>query len=311
MRNVNAQEDRIGVKSGVKGTKWATSTMTAVFTKKSIMGYAMHKGEPIVRHGLPVVWADPLLTEDEWERLQEAMARRARGKGGPKRTATHLAGVAFCKCGEPLYSNASRRRLADGTVREYSYYLCRSWGRKDGTRCKWVTSWQKSLIEELLTERFLAEAGDLEITTRTYVPEVDKSGEIKRITEALDNLTGNLTSLKPGGAAALAVIRSMEEHEKALETLKAMPVVPSRWIEEGTGVTYRQQWERDDWAARGELLRKTGILILIGGTTKEPAVWLHLPDNLTQRVIDPGTGQALPGLKEWREGLRKAAGESP
>ncbi|MFJ9709320.1 recombinase family protein [Streptomyces sp. NPDC101234] len=306
IRNVNAQEGRIGVKCDVKGTKWATSTMTAVFTKKSIMGYAMHKGEPIIRHGLPVVWADPLLTEDEWEKLQEVMARRARGKGGPKRTATHLAGVAFCKCGEPLYSNTSRRKLADGTVREYSYYLCRSWGRKDGTRCKWVTSWQKSLIEELLTERFLAAAGGLEITTRTYVPGVDKSHEIKRITEALDNLAGNLTSLKPGSAAALAVIRSMEEHEKALETLKSMPVIPARWIEEGTGVTYRQQWERDDWAARGELLRKTGILILVGGTTKEPAVWLHLPDDLAQREIDLHSGHVPIAPEEWRKGLRKA-----
>ncbi|MER5793008.1 recombinase family protein [Streptomyces sp. NPDC001980] len=307
MRSVNAQEGRIGVKTDVKGTKWATSTMTAVFTKKSIMGYAMHRGEPIIRHGLPVVWADPLLTEDEWETLQEVMRKRARGKGGPKRTATHLAGVAFCKCGEPLYSNTSSRKLRDGTVKEYSYYLCRSWGRKDGTRCKWVTSWQKSLIEGLLTERFLAEAGELEITTRTYVPGVDKSREIKQITEALENLTGNFTSLKPGSAAALAVIRSLEEHERALETLNAIPAIPGRWIEEDTGVTYRQQWERDDWAARGELLRKAGIFILMGGTSKEPAVWLHMPDGLTQRAINLHTGHIPTGSEEWQEGLRKAA----
>ncbi|MEV7980747.1 recombinase family protein [Streptomyces sp. NPDC086519] len=307
MRNANAQEGRTGVKTDVKGTKWTTSTMTAVFTKKSIMGYATHKGEPIVRNGLPVVWADPLLTEDEWEKLQEVMTRRARGKGGQKRTATHLAGVAFCKCGEPLYSNTSRRQLADGTVREYSYYLCRSWGRKDGTRCKWVRSWQRSIIEELLAERFLTEAGDLEIMTRTYVPGIDKSREIKQLTEALDNLTGNLTSLKPGGVAAQAVIRSLEDHEKALETLKALPIIPSRWIEEGTGVTYRQQWEHDDWAARGELLRKTGVLILIGGTTKEPAAWLHLPDSLNQRVVDLHAGRLTTGPEEWQEGLMKAA----
>ncbi|WP_316782338.1 recombinase family protein [Streptomyces sasae] len=307
MRSVNAQEGRIGVKTNVKGTKWATSTMTAVFTKKSIMGYAMHRGEPIIRHGLPVVWADPLLTEDEWEKLQEVMDKRARGKGGPKRTATYLAGVAFCRCGEPLYSNTSRRKLKDGTVREYSYYLCRSWGRKDGTRCEWVTSWQKSLIEELLTERLLAEAGELEITTRTFVPGVDKSREIRQITEALDNLTGNLAILKPGSAAALAVIRSMEEHERALETLKAIPVIPARWIEEGTGVTYRQQWERADWAARGELLRKAGIFILMGGTSKEPVVWLHMPDDLTQRAANLHTGHVPTGSEEWQEGLGKAA----
>jgi site-specific DNA recombinase len=309
MRSVNAQEGRIGVKTDVKGTKWATSTMTAVFTKKSIMGYAMHRGEPIIRNGLPVVWADPLVTDDEWEKLQEAMCKRARGKGGPKRTATHLAGVAFCRCGEPLYSNTSSRKLRDGTVTEYSYYLCRSWGRKDGTRCEWVTSWQKSLIEGLLAERFLAEAGELEITTRTYVPGVDKSREIKQITEAMENLTGNLASLKPGSAAALAVIRSLEEHERALETLNAMPVIPGRWIEEGMGVTYRQQWERDGWAARGELLRRAGIFILMGGTSKEPTVWLHMPDDLTQRAINLRTGHIPTGSEEWQEGLRKAAAQ--
>ncbi|WP_369225514.1 hypothetical protein AB5J52_32060 [Streptomyces sp. R39] len=98
----------------------------------------------------------------------------------------------------------------------------------------------------------------------------------------------------------------MEEHEKTLEKLKSMPVIPARWIEEGTGVTYRQQWERDDWAARGELLRKTGILILMGGTTKEPAVWLHLPDDLAQRKIDLHAGHIPTAPEEWQGGPRKA-----
>nr|WTB33740.1 recombinase family protein [Streptomyces sp. NBC_00830] len=306
MRNVNAQEGRIGVKTEVKGTKWNTTTMTAVFTKKSLMGYAMHKGEPIIRHGLPVTWAAPLLTEDEWEKMQEVLTKRARGKGGPKRTATPLAGVVFCKCGEPLYSNTSRRKLKDGTVREYSYYLCRSWGRKDGARCDWVTSWQKSMIEEILTERFLSEVGDLEIMTRTYVPGVDKSGEIARIATALDNLTGNLTSLKPGSAAAQSVIRSMEEHESALETLRAMPVIPSRWLEEGTGVTYRQEWERADWTARGQLLRKTGIYLFMGGAPKAPHSHIFFPEDLSKRLSDARAGHVSPGLDEWQEAVHKA-----
>ncbi|MFI6057191.1 recombinase family protein [Streptomyces sp. NPDC051286] len=309
MRRVNTQEGRIGVKTEVKGTKWTTSTMTAVFTKKSLMGYAMHKGEPIIRHGLPVTWADPLLTEDEWEKMQEVMTKRARGKGGPKRTATHLAGVVFCQCTEPLYSNTSRRKLIDGTVREYSYYLCRSWGRKDGTRCDWVTSWPKATLEDTITILLLSYVGDLEIMTRTYVPGVDKSGEIGRITKALDNLTGHLTSVKPGSAGAQSVIRSMEEHESALKTLKAMPVIPSRWIEEGTGVTYRQQWERDDWTARGELLRKTGIFLYMGGTPKTPYSHLFLPDNLAERLSDAHSGRVAADLEEWQETVRKIAKE--
>jgi DNA invertase Pin-like site-specific DNA recombinase len=283
MRLTNAQENRVGVKTELKGTKWTTSTMTAVFTKKSLMGYAMHKGEPIIREGCPVTWADPLLTEEEWERLQEAMAERARGKGGPSRPATHLAGVVFCACGEPLYSHTSRRKLKDGTIRNYSYYLCRSWSDRGGTRCRWVTSWQKSLIEEILETRFLAELGDQEILTRTYVPGVDKSKDIARIMKSLDNLTGNLTGLTPGSAGTQTVIQSMREHEEALQTLKAMTMIPSRWIEEGTGITYRQQWDQDDWTARGDFLRKREIFLLIGGTTKDPSARLEIPDHSTRR----------------------------
>ncbi|MFE4591850.1 recombinase family protein [Streptomyces laurentii] len=293
MRSTNARENRIGVKAEPRGTKWTTSTMTAVFTKKSLMGYAMHKGEPITREGIPVTWADPLLTEEEWERLQEAMARRARGKGGPRRTATHLAGVVFCECGEPLYSNTSRRKLKDGTVKSYSYYLCRSWGDRGGTRCPWVTSWQKSLIEEMLEAHFLAELGDQEIMTRTYMPGVDKSEEMTLITRSLENLTGNLAGLTPGSAGAQTVIRSMREHEEALQTLKAMPVIPARWIEEGTGITYRQQWSRDSWTARGQFLRTMGVSLLIGGTTKEPSARLDIPDHSARRRGDALTRHAV------------------
>lgn len=62
-RYVNGQEGRENVKTEVKGTKWATSTMTAVFTKPSLMGYAMHKGEVRKESGIPVIWAERLLTD--------------------------------------------------------------------------------------------------------------------------------------------------------------------------------------------------------------------------------------------------------
>ncbi|MEV7966180.1 recombinase family protein [Sphaerisporangium sp. NPDC088356] len=296
-RHVNALEGREGAVSKVLGTKWSTSALKAVMSKASLMGYAIHRGEVLKKHGLPVQWAEPILTREEFDKLQEVLDHRGKAYKNLTRETSPMVGIVYCPCGQMLYSNSATRTLADGSARHYSYHLCKT--VRVGTKCQYVKSWERDVLEIHLEEAFLGLAGDLEITTKTYVPGSDWSSEIKELREALDNLAGNLVHMKPGTAGANAVIKAMEDHETALAELEALPVIPSRWEESGTGQTFRQFWERTpDWKTRCELLRKTGVRLYVGGSPKAPAMDLFLPEDLQQRIINALSDAVEPGFME-------------
>lgn len=295
-RHINALAGRENVKTEVKGTRWATTTVKTVLMKPALMGFAMHKGEIRKVNGLPVVWADPILSREEWDKLQDALAACSRRGTKHPRATTPLVGVVYCLCGEPLYSNSATKTQKSGNKFRYDYYVCRTWKLN---RCQWCTSWPKDFLQKEIERVFLDHAGDLEIKTRTFVPGVDRSSDIKELREAISNLTGNLTSAKPGSAVAQSIISAMEEHERALSAIEAIPKIPSRWIEEGTGVTFREEWNKSEgWKPRGDLLRKSGFRIFFGGKPAHPEVHFFWPEDLDRRMRDAFAGTVEPGFLE-------------
>ncbi|WP_335941120.1 recombinase family protein [Streptomyces sp. PTD5-9] len=106
-RSVNAEANKPGVKTQVKGTKWSTSTLGKMLKKPTLKGVAMHKGAPLLKDGLPVRWADPILTDDEFERLQIAVKELGKYRAGIKSNASPMTGVFYCPCGMKYYENIS------------------------------------------------------------------------------------------------------------------------------------------------------------------------------------------------------------
>ncbi|WP_177245023.1 recombinase family protein [Streptosporangium canum] len=296
-RHVKALEGGEQAEAAVKGTQWSNTVLRVVLTNPALMGYAVYKGEIQKKAGLPVQWADPILTLEEFEKLQEVLARRGGANRNITPRTTDWAGIFYCACGSVYYSNSAPRKLKDGSVRRHDYYLCKT--RQVGTRCAYVTSWPLEILRTHLEDAFLSNAGDLEIMTRTYIPGSDRSADIRQLQEALENLTGNLIHLKPGSAGATAVLKAMEEHEAALAELEALPVIPSRWQESGTGETFRQFWERNpSWEVRCDFLRKTGVRLYVAGNPKAPDLDLFLPDDLQQRIINAVSDTVEPGALE-------------
>lgn len=295
-RHVNAMEGREGTVSEVKGTQWSTSALKAVMSKSALMGYAVHKGEILLKNGLPVQWADPILSREEFDALQDVLDQRGKAYRNISRETTPLVGILYCVCGEALYSNSSTKTLADGSLRHHLYYLCKS---IRFNKCQDATSWERDYLQMHLEDAFLSITGDLEIVIKTYVPGSDRSSEIKVLQEALENLTGNLVHMKPGSAGAGSVIKAIEEHEAALAELEALPVIPSRWDETGTGETFREFWKRNpDWETRCDLLRRTGVRLYVGGRPKAPDLDLFLPEDLQRRVTDALSDAVEPGFLE-------------
>ncbi|MEU6760470.1 recombinase family protein [Streptomyces sp. NPDC046685] len=97
-RSVNADEKKAGVKTAVKGTRWTTSTLGKILKKPILQGIAMHKGEPLLRDGIPVRWADPILSDEEFAKLQVAVTALGRHRAGIKSNASPMAGVLHCPC---------------------------------------------------------------------------------------------------------------------------------------------------------------------------------------------------------------------
>jgi DNA invertase Pin-like site-specific DNA recombinase len=290
-----ALEGRTDVKAEVKGTRWATSTLKAVLSNPSLMGYAKHKGDILKKDGLPVKWADEILSPAEFNRLQEAMRQRGKYKLGLKNITKPLVGILFCRCGEPMYSNVSHR---GNNV--YYYFVCKS---RRFNPCEFVASWPRSFLEDWLEDAFLNSAGALEITTKTFIPGRDNADEIETLQKGIDNLAQAIA-----GATNLTVIESlsskMELYAKNLEALQAEPIIPSRWEEQGTGETYREWWnENPDWERRAELLKKTGIRLYCAGTHHVPDLTLYLPQDLRKRLDEAISDQVAPGfladMDEW------------
>jgi DNA invertase Pin-like site-specific DNA recombinase len=292
-RHVNGLEGRENASATPLDTKWRTNSIRSVLTNPVLMGYATHKGEIQKKHGLPVQWTDPILTREEFDQLQEVITQRGAPMRGVDNRATDLAGIFYCRCSRVMHANRSTKKRRD-FVRHYAWYLCRS--AHDGDKCQYATSWRRDDLHIHLEEMLLTIAGDLEITTKTFVPGTDRTSDIDELRQALENLTGNLVHLKPGSAAATAVLKAMQEHEEALTELEALPVVPSRWEETGTGETFREFWDNNpDWKTRAEFLRKTGIRMYVGGSPKAPDLELLLPADLQRRINDAFSNSIEPG----------------
>ncbi|MEV6673387.1 hypothetical protein [Streptomyces sp. NPDC051162] len=80
--------------------------------------------------------------------------------------------------------------------------------------------------------------------------------------------------------ASSALVRQKKEHDAA----EKEPVVPSQWVEQGTGVTFAQRWAEMDWEQRGWLLKGLGIRFIPAGTPKQPMYFLVHPDDVVEKA---------------------------
>lgn len=299
---INVEEGKELTASKLKGNGWSAKVLGRLLARPTIMGYAMHSGEIIRRNGRPVQWSEPIITRDEYDQMMNILGARQAKYATKTKTPTPLIGVLICKCGESMWSNTSTGK--DGKL---FYYVCRTKRRKV-TRCQHAASWGMDLMHSILEEMFLQGIGDLEITTKTYVPGQNRTAEIAELKDSIENLAGSLSHLKPGSVAFNKVVKDLEEYEETLKELEAIPVVPSQWKEEGTGQTFGQWWANHlDWFERADFIKKAGIRMVVGGTPKSPDLHLFYPEELERRINDSISKVIEPGFPEMaNEKVREA-----
>ncbi|MFD7917394.1 recombinase family protein [Streptomyces sp. NPDC059752] len=256
-RSVNAGERKGGVKTDLKGARWTTSTLGKILKKPILQGIAMHKGEALLRDGIPVRWADPILSDEEFAKLQVAVVALGRHRAGIKSKSSPMAGVLYCPCGRKMYENGSAGKLNTGEIRPHRYFRCSSWS--NGKACEFSVSWPQDQLYAMVEHAFLAKSGDEEIVERQYVPGRDNRKRIEELERAIGNLSQSI-ALAASPVALSSLTSTLERHAANLEELMAEPFVPGRWQVVGTGQTYAREVVHHEGLERAGALPVRGRL---------------------------------------------------
>ncbi len=251
------------------GTKATTYKSTPVLDKK---------GQEIR------VTDEPILTDEEYEGVQAALATRSKNKRHHEknRRPTRFLGVMKHVCGRNVNETNSHKTLSTGEVKEYRYLRCPEC-RKPG----FVTPDPEHVYSALAQAVFEA-LGDFEVIRREYARGDENRRERKRLE---DSIAYYMSGLEPGGRFDKAgFIR-----EKAETTLDALmneltkidpESTKDRWIYEGTGMTYSQHWKTGGVEAMEKDLLSAGITFELGKQDDGELLGrLIIPHDFEQRLI--------------------------
>lgn len=190
-----------------------------------LLGHATLRGKTVRdRSGQPVFNAEPLLTEDEMNRLQKALSVRRQEQ---RRTVgvSALYGVAFCQvCDKQLYHRRNGK---------HRYYYCEN---KHGRNIP------AAVAEKLVFKTFLAQFGGDKVMEREYVPAENHQIELEAAVRAVDELSTLL------GTITSDTMRSrLTEQMRALDSeigrLEKLPNQPAGWAYKETGQNFTDVWD--------------------------------------------------------------------
>lgn len=138
--------------------RWTAGSLSKILRTPTLMGHRVHKGKTVRdSEGSPVLIGPPLLTEEEFQALQDILNARSNGIHPKRRETSLLIGVAHCAgCSGRMYF-ATRKSYA------YGDYACRASAR--GTTCPAPAAIRASWLDEYAVSRYReAFAVDGEVT---------------------------------------------------------------------------------------------------------------------------------------------------
>jgi site-specific DNA recombinase len=305
-QELNAQ----GIKTPI-GRAWHDNVVRRVLTSPALMGYVVkmvgagpdskHKNIITVRRDRddqPIKFTeDPILTPDEWRKLQDAMDSRGRKRGQPQ--ARHLLwGVAYCRncsvecehdlpCAEHDVKLYGARRHKN--VRKSNFYYCK--------RCYFSCRLER--LEAYVNYRVMTEAGKNPLLEYVTDSGDDFSAEIikheKRIQRwRMDLDTEYDEALEQAIENAQKKIKKLIDGSREPREPKLVPVVPP--------TTIGEHWASLDTQGRNRFLRDTGawfyadrdgVMGLLGWMGVDDPAYalkelraLKMPDLVTWKEID-------------------------
>lgn len=247
------------------------TTVWKMVTAKYLLGHATYEGNTVRdNQGQPVLNADPILSLDEWNRLQAAVEARRRGPHRTRDTSPLLGVVKCFDCNENLFHKIYHR---DYGKRLYRYYHCRVKGH-----CAQVDA---EMVEEYLEAAFLEAVGDKNVLERVFIPAENHQIELDEAMRAVDELStllGTITS----DTMRKRLTGQMEALDFRIAALEKLPTREAGWDYRETGETFKSVWAAADQEERRQLLLRSNIQYRITRTPGTQAIKaeLYIPDEM-------------------------------
>lgn len=288
---------RRGAEEGVP-EQWSETTVKSLLSDPALLGQKKHKGEVLYdSQGKPVMVAEPIFADDEWQALQAAVEARTQTKVRRVNGTSPLYGVVYC--GECQSKAAHKGNIRSNGV-EYRYYVCGAWPKED--RCRGV-SIRAEEVEGWVEIYFLDRYGNRPVTERVWVPGTDHSKE-------LGDVKSRIARLRRDSVAGLWD-DAQEEFRNLMHSLMARrdelaaePVIEGRWQEKLTGQTFQELWAGLDLEGKRQQLIKSGYRVEVGRksfkVTPEP---VPLAEDLERLRSEGADAEAL---AEVTEALRQS-----
>lgn len=237
---------------------WKLSTVYDMLRSPIVRGHQVRRDGTVTRNpdGSPVIHAEPMVDDETWYQLDEALKELAVPSAYPRRKDGHeLLGVIICDTCEQNAHAAwnSFSGTRKGTFRCYGHL------HEKGQP---ASSILRATALEFTEEQFLANFGPFRRTQVVRTAGVDHSSEINELEEDLQELSSRLVRLR--GAAADVVEAQIQGISDRLEPLKARPIVPPREEVVTLDTTWGDAWSAtEDWSVRRRMLLDLGVKVRV------------------------------------------------
>jgi DNA invertase Pin-like site-specific DNA recombinase len=259
--------------------RWHDTTVRHILKSRALLGQTTETRngtQVVVRddHGQPIMFTDePLLTEEEWMRLQQALISRSHTSGAGR--ARHLLWrVAYCAhCSASLDKDSPRESDVilyghrGAGVNNGGYYTC--------TRCRFRIPLPR--LESAIETLVLREAGQRILRQKQIVPGDDHSVEIARMERRAEHLRDLLAEDHDDGLATVVTGLTAK-----IAGLQSQPHEPARteWVPVAGGRTVGQHWAGLGTTERNVWLRDWGVVAYVGTAGMRTRMgWLSADDD--------------------------------
>jgi DNA invertase Pin-like site-specific DNA recombinase len=249
-----------------KSYAWGVTTVTRFLRSEVIRGYVMHKvngpNKPPVRVVGPdgeFVRREPLIDDELWFKLQDALTASAQPRSGIRYGASLLLQVGFCGyCGGALHQALNTSN--PGKV--YRYYWCqnrRRAGNNPKHKCDKLGAVNLDALNDAVTAKLLEVIGRYELTEKRLIEGDDHSATLKRLGMQIADLTTQhyVNNGIPDYHKRMHELEA--EHARVSELPREKPKV--RRI--ATGKTFAKHWEEMDDEQKHAYLKSAGVHVLV------------------------------------------------
>lgn len=239
-----------------RGARWTPTTVQAVLISRSLLGEYVRASGAVARNddGTPVMRSEPVLNEEEWTKLSEAVAsvkyKKQKGSTSP------TVGVTFCLlCGSALYYVKG-----DPAKGKRERYRCHGNKSKGIQACPKQRFWAEDLYP-WLESTLLGEIGHLERMESKTTIDDSRAAKLAVIDGKMNQLLKELQQDELSAVAYASQVASLaQDREKVTNQEGPKPVTV--WT--GTGESYAEWWERSSVDERREWLKKHKVKAYFG-----------------------------------------------